>query len=597
MSVAVLTRSYDNIRLGANTRETVLTPERVKQGLKKLFNLEVAGDDKRLEAQPLIVPGVKLKDGRTRDLAVVATMGNNVWAFDADSGEVLWKTAKPLGKPIRGTKKIDMFLINDHWGILSTPVVDPDTATLYVVSWSLNADSPGDTVEPNSVNNNTAHHLHAIDLADGTVKRTSAPFAATQAASSGTQAKFLSHRQKQRCALLLAPLGNTAGRGRKTLVVACGQFGETQSDRHGWILAFDPVALNQTAAFCTTPNGSGGGVWQAGQGPCADSAGFLYFSTGNGKRRGRTDFGESVVKLKYTPPAGGAAGKFEVADWFTPFRDKDRDQAPSNVRGVNYNDQDLGSAAPLVLEKLGLVLAAGKDGVLYVLDLKNMGQDFRNFDDPHSHPVPTKLKGPPIFYTFFPGHNIDASDESVLNEFVTNQQKAHPTDKTHHLHHSSIFWESPDHGPMAFCWGENENLRAWTVESSGKVTFQAKSHEEASAFSQNPGGMPGGLLTLSANGSNPHTGIVWATVPLKGLSNGQDNHGDANQHVVEGILFAFDATEFGTNADRSKFLKMLWNSQTIPANTFKFSKFCPPVVANGKVYVTTYDGRVDVYGP
>jgi hypothetical protein len=33
----------------------------------------------------------------------------------------------------------------------------------------------------------------------------------------------------------------------------------------------------------------------------------------------------------------------------------------------------------------------------------------------------------------------------------------------------------------------------------------------------------------------------------------------------------------------------------IPGNTFKFSKFCPPVVADGRVLVATYEGRVDIY--
>jgi outer membrane protein assembly factor BamB len=28
---------------------------------------------------------------------------------------------------------------------------------------------------------------------------------------------------------------------------------------------------------------------------------------------------------------------------------------------------------------------------------------------------------------------------------------------------------------------------------------------------------------------------------------------------------------------------------------FSFSKFCPPIVADGKLYVPTYDGSVDVY--
>ena len=48
--------------------------------------------------------------------------------------------------------------------------------------------------------------------------------------------------------------------------------------------------------------------------------------------------------------------------------------------------------------------------------------------------------------------------------------------------------------------------------------------------------------------------------------------------------------------DGSKTLRLLWDSKRIPGNTFSHNKFGVPVVANGKVYVPTYDGRVDVYG-
>jgi hypothetical protein len=140
---------------------------------------------------------------------------------------------------------------------------------------------------------------------------------------------------------------------------------------------------------------------------------------------------------------------------------------------------------------------------------------------------------------------------------------------------------------MLFCWGENENLRAWNIDGTGKVTYLARGHEVASAGLPPAGGMPGGMLTLSANGTNPHTGIVWSAGPL---------NGDANKHVVEGVLRAYDATEFGTNPDGSRYLKLLWDSKRLPG-TFNHDKFCPPVVWGGKVYVTTYDGRVDVYGP
>jgi outer membrane protein assembly factor BamB len=121
------------------------------------------------------------------------------------------------------------------------------------------------------------------------------------------------------------------------------------------------------------------------------------------------------------------------------------------------------------------------------------------------------------------------------------------------------------------------------------VTFVGKSAEVASAGVAGRGGMPGGILTVSSNGKTPNTGIVWATVPLQG---------DANKFVVEGILRAYDASNLDPvmNADGTARLKLLWDSKHIPGNVFNFSKFCPPFVADGQVFVPTYDGRVDVYG-
>ena len=85
-----------------------------------------------------------------------------------------------------------------------------------------------------------------------------------------------------------------------------------------------------------------------------------------------------------------------MVDWFTPFRDKDRGhEVPTNVRRSHLDDQDLGSAGPLVIEDKGIVLGAGKDGVLYVLNQNNLGKAFRDFSKPNSQPDLTKLKSPP----------------------------------------------------------------------------------------------------------------------------------------------------------------------------------------------------------
>lgn len=69
-------------------------------------------------------------------------------------------------------------------------------------------------------------------------------------------------------------------------------------------------------------------MWQAGQGPAADTDGNIYFTASNGGWDGQTDFAESIIMLHYTPPASAVAqGSFELRTWFTPFRDADRESS------------------------------------------------------------------------------------------------------------------------------------------------------------------------------------------------------------------------------------------------------------------------------
>jgi outer membrane protein assembly factor BamB len=82
----------------------------------------MTGDKRGMEAQPLFAPSVRAKNGQIHDLCICSTMANQVWAFDANSGRVVWKVS--LGKPVNGSQQIDAWSINDHWGILSTGVVD-----------------------------------------------------------------------------------------------------------------------------------------------------------------------------------------------------------------------------------------------------------------------------------------------------------------------------------------------------------------------------------------------------------------------------------------------------------------------------------------
>ena len=86
--------------------------------------------------------------------------------------------------------------------------------------------------------------------------------------------------------------------------------------------------------------------------------------------------------------------------------------------------------------------------------------------------------------------------------------------------------------------------------------------------------MPGGFLTLSADGPKDGTGILRVNMPYGA---------NANRQVVRGVLRAFDAS------DVSK--PQLWDSEsTGRANDSlgQFAKYVPPTVANGQVYVPAF---------
>jgi hypothetical protein len=597
----VLTRSYDNGRTGANTSETTFTPRLVQtRGLRLLKSLRV-DDDPRIEAQPLYVPNLKLADGTTHNVVFIASMANQVWAFDLDAPEgkdLLWKSS--LGAPFiptegvqRGGKcvpgsvgtndhrctRIDWWGINIAWGILSTPVIDADTNTMYLAGWLVGKDKK------------PALFVHHIRLQDGRKVGSSRAITAVLKGPDGKPVDDAKGRpialnpdQKVRAALLLAPLRGP----HKTLFIAT-TGGENPGDPHGWVVAVDTDTFGQTSSWVSTPNSFGGGIWQGGQGMAADDAGNVYALTGNGgfvidnggKVRdfvGDTDFAEAFIKLAYAR-SGPGSGTLTLADWFIPFRDSLR----QNLGNYNYQDQDLGSAAPIVPPGTNVVLGAGKDGLLYVLDRANFGKAVGDL---------RVLKSTQLSYVTFNGVGLPTSVGTTGRnmDFVLGNPSLNP-DKTHHLHGSPVYWEGPG-GSMIFTWGENESLRGWKFDPlAGTVAFIGKSAEVASAklatAANGIGGMTGGMLTLSSNGKTPDTGIVWTTAPIDG---------DANHDVVAGIARAYDATSLDPVPIDSQTpkLALLWDSQRSGV-AFNFSKFCPPVVTDGKLLVPTYDGRVDIY--
>jgi hypothetical protein len=130
VAFGVTTRAYDNRRSCANPRETVLTPDAVAaRGKRRQLRLGLLGTPAGPEAEPLRVPEVELEDGAAGEVVYLTTMANQVWAYDVADGTLLW--ARGLIRPVDGSPGIDKYMINDHWGILGTPVIDLERQALY----------------------------------------------------------------------------------------------------------------------------------------------------------------------------------------------------------------------------------------------------------------------------------------------------------------------------------------------------------------------------------------------------------------------------------------------------------------------------------
>jgi hypothetical protein len=582
MCSAVTTRSFDGSRSGSHLRETVLTPQAVRsRGVRKVLTLRTP-DDPRLEAQPLYLSGLEIR-GKKHDVVIQATMGNHVYAWDADSGEQLWDTF--LGHPVKGTIDIDAHLVNVQWGMLSTPVIDGQHHLLYGCFWT----------SPNGDWRDGAHRVVALDILTGNRVHQDIDLENVSFDARGALRKlsFKSMERKQRAGLALS---------EGVVFIAFGTIAETGGDARGWLIAVDVDKWSISAAWCSTQRGTGGGIWMSGSAPAVQSDGSIWIVTGNGDFDGTHDFAESVVRLRYERGASDGKGNFEVTGWWTPYTDDGRtggdpggeavatvlpERRPSNFRigphlarlgmavtGEGWSDQDLGASGVVLIEERGVALVSGKDGILYTIRLDHPGNTKHGDLEPSGVKANfAKLAARPILYTYFdPGMNPAPTNAAHLNRFAAN--------RTHHLHGTPVVWKSKGRGWTHFCGGENGNVRAWSLRDDHSSAYLACSEAVASPNSPVPsGGMPGWSLALSANVQED--GVVWAMMP----------YDDANMHVTNGRLIAYDAQDFDRFGDGSGEILPLWDSQQWNWN-FLHPKFNRPIVADGRVIVPTYGGEV-----
>ncbi len=343
--VAVTTWHYDNARSGANPSESILTPQNVKmKDFGKLFTQPVDG---QVIGQALYLPGVTIPGNGVHNVVYVATMHDSVYAFDADSATgtnatPLWHTSFLINGATTVPIALQGCEATTKWtevGIVSTPVIDTGTGTLYVVA---------KTYE----NSTFVHRLHALDVTTG-LEKTGSPIVITASYEyAGTNYIFKPAMQVNRPALLLE---------NGDLYIALGSNGCRAADEEGWVMAYNASTLQPEGAFDDEPGESAAAVWMRGGGLSADSAGNIYGATADGPFAAGTNFGQSVFKLSQT------GGSLQLADWFTPF----------NELYLDTHDKDMSEPVLVLPDQTGtyphLAAAAGKEGTIYILNRDNMG--------------------------------------------------------------------------------------------------------------------------------------------------------------------------------------------------------------------------------
>ncbi|HYB64245.1 MAG TPA: hypothetical protein VEC59_03185 [Steroidobacteraceae bacterium] len=355
----VVTYKNDLARTGQNLTESVLTLANVKSAT--FGKLRFLATDGLVDAQPLYLSALMV-GGSAHNVVFVATENDTVYAFDSDSGTALWqKSLLGAGEMPSDQRSCDQ--VAPTIGITSTPVIDRSGGAhgvIYVVAMSIDASQ------------HYHQRLHALDVTTG-AEQFNGPMeiAAIYPASGGGSNTFVPGDYEERAGLLLL----------NGVIYTAWTSHCDISPYTGWVIAYNSSTLAQTAVLNVAASNAGGGpaIWMAGGGPAADSSGNIYLLTANGAFEtmldvngfpNMGDYGNSFLKI------ATAGGTLKVADYFAMY----------NEVSESNSDTDLGSGGAMLLPDVmdsggttrHLVVGAGKDGNLYVVNRDSMGKFIPN---------------------------------------------------------------------------------------------------------------------------------------------------------------------------------------------------------------------------
>ena len=287
------------------------------------LNVSTVAGGNNVWASPLYLPNGPNGKG----VFFEVTTGNDVYALDETTGARVWTHNIGSSPTANGVSCGNIHPL----GILSTPVIDATSRTIYV------AGAIGTTAISD-------HQVHALSVDDGTEK--SGWPASVLKAKSGSLA-FMPPPQNQRSALSLV--------GGKVYVAYGGHVGDC-GPYHGWVVGIDTQDPTMMGAWAS--GGQGEGIWGAA-GMASDGTG-VFALTGN-STAGVTTHLDSEEAVRITG-LGTLADSFYASTWKT----------------MDIADADLGASNPVYFElpcatPSKILAVVSKDGHLYLLDAGHLG--------------------------------------------------------------------------------------------------------------------------------------------------------------------------------------------------------------------------------
>jgi hypothetical protein len=314
--------------------------------------------------------------------------------------------------------------------------------------------------------------------------------------------------------------------------VGFAAFGDN-GDWHGWVLSYNAATLALAGQFCASPNGEGSGFWASGSGLSADNlnGGRIFVATGNG------DFPTTGNVLPKGTPAPQPSTSVDYGDSIVQLTINNGALTPTdyftpyNTDSLEAGDTDLGSGGTLILP-----------------------------DQPGTYPHELIQVGKQGRIYVIDRDKMTNDGSHFCNGCSTDPEILQTVTGIDGLWAMPAYWNG-----NVYFWGNGDSLKMYPISNGVLAAAPTSQSAETSGF-------PGSTPVISANGTT--NGIVWT------------NESDGYLHNAA-ILRAYDATNVS---------HLLWASNLQTTDTpGQAVKFTLPIVANGKVYLGTYN-QLDVYG-